>query len=110
MRWPCRCAALIFRRRRSLCRATRLSPNISLPALRRKSPKTLRPWCPDFWIVSRSIDLGARSRNGDLVPEAEASADMLHFGLRLLIGPCGAFVALSVNDQIVELHAMRAFE
>jgi hypothetical protein len=37
----------------------------------------------------------------DLLPEAEASADLRHFRTRPLVLPGGALVALTVDDHVL---------
>src|SRR5260370_27147534 len=46
----------------------------------------------------------------DVFPEAEAVGDLFHFGKRRLVEPRGARVALAVDDHVVELDAVRAFQ
>src|ERR1700722_19203879 len=53
---------------------------------------------------------GEGSRNLDVFPEADPVVDRLHLGLRRQIGPGRARAGLAVLDDIVELHAVRAFE
>src|SRR6516165_3767263 len=44
----------------------------------------------------------------DILPKPEAPADLCHFGARPFVLPRGAFVALALDNHVVELHAVRA--
>src|SRR5229473_2732738 len=60
-------------------------------------------------LIPSPASPGARSADFDVLPEAEASGDLLHRREGRLVGPGGTLVAGSVDHDIVELDAVRAF-
>ena len=52
---------------------------------------------------------GGRSAHLDLLPEADASGDLLHPRARVLVGPCRARVPPALDHHVVELDAVQAF-
>src|SRR6516162_10078636 len=58
---------------------------------------------PTAYAIRRLGDL-------DVLPEAESVLDLQHFRPRRLIGPGGAGMALALDHDVVELHAVRTLE
>src|SRR5579863_2842873 len=52
----------------------------------------------------------AASADLHVFPKAETVGHLAHLRLRRLVGPSGASMPHAVDDHVIELHAVRAFE